>query len=240
MLFNLRYGITEVLVEQLLNAYKNSAKLHLTVSRFPAHTYVDSPALNAYTAVQGHSLGGGLCTLAYGEFLRRGAEQVFAQLSLGDLYSFAAPRVCYQPFADEINRRTQPVKGGCSFRIVNKKDPVPKMPPPGPPLANVDDFPFIHVGSAWRITDNGPEKMDDEPPPVAPPPWDQLPADAADHGMSARDMICAFTMLTEDHIRYSRILRQLAAHISLLSGLRGTRGPGTACRGADMPVSLCR
>lgn len=200
-MFNIRYGTPEVLVEQLSNAYKTPAKLHITVSRFSAHTHVDSlVALNTYTAVQGHSLGGGLCTLAYGEFLRRAAEQVFAQFSLGDLYSFAAPRVCYQPFADEINRRTQPVSGGCSFRIVNKKDPVPKMPPPGPPLANVEDFPFIHVGSAWRITDNGPEKMADEPPPVAPPSLDQIVTDGADHGMSARDMICAFTMLTEDHI----------------------------------------
>lgn len=170
---------------------------------------------------QGHSLGGGLCTLAYGEFLRREAENVFAQLSLGDLYSFAAPRVCYQPFADEINRRTQLVNGRYSFRIVNKQDPVPTMPPPGPPLANVEDFPFIHVGGAWRITDDGPEKMADEPPPVVPPPLDQISADAVDHGMPAEDVMYALTTLTEDSSRHARILRQLAGHAPLLSDLHG-------------------
>ncbi|KAL1952246.1 hypothetical protein VTO73DRAFT_1395 [Trametes versicolor] len=149
----------EVLLEQLSNAYSIGAKLHIT----------------------GHSLGGGLCTLAYGEFLRREAEPVFAQFSLGDLYSFAAPRVCYQPFADEINRRTQPASGRYSFRIVNKQDPVTVMPPPAPPLAIVEDYPFIHVGGAWRITGDGPEKMADEPPLVAPPPWDQIIAAAVDH-----------------------------------------------------------
>ncbi len=128
-------------------------------------------------------MGGGLCTLAYGEFLRRGAEPVFAQFDLGDLYSFAAPRVCYQPFANEVNRRTQSLNGRRSFRIVNKQDPVPLIPPPSPPLAVLEDFPFIHVGGAWRITDNNPEKMDYEPPPVVPPSWDQIFATAVDHGM---------------------------------------------------------
>ncbi|EIW64959.1 uncharacterized protein TRAVEDRAFT_112170, partial [Trametes versicolor FP-101664 SS1] len=185
----------------------------------------------------GHSLGGGLCTLAYGEFLRREAEPVFAQFSLGDLYSFAAPRVCYQPFADEINRRTQPASGRYSFRIVNKQDPVTVMPPPAPPLAIVEDYPFIHVGGAWRITGDGPEKMADEPPLVAPPPWDQIIAAAVDHGMAGRNIIFAFTILIESYLRHPRILRQLADHTSLLSGLHGIV-MGTARRGTDMPVSV--
>lgn len=162
---------------------------------------------------------------------------MFAQFSLGDLYSFAAPRVCYQPFADEINRRTQPASGRYSFRIVNKQDPVTVMPPPAPPLAIVEDYPFIHVGGAWRITGDGPEKMADEPPLVAPPPWDQIIAAAVDHGMAGRTIIFAFTILIEGYLRHPRILRQLADHTSLLSGLHGIV-MGTARRGTDMPVSV--
>ncbi|KAI0639043.1 Alpha/Beta hydrolase protein [Trametes polyzona] len=139
-----------VLLKQLSSAYDGQAKLHIT----------------------GHSLGGGLCTLAYGEFLRRDAEPAFSSFKFGDVYSFAAPRTCFEPFAQEFNARTRAGGGRYSFRIVNKLDPVPTMPPPGPPLDiffPTANFPFIHVAGGWEITeDRPPQKMADEPPPVAP------------------------------------------------------------------------
>ncbi|KAI0828147.1 hypothetical protein BC628DRAFT_1417727 [Trametes gibbosa] len=116
----------DVLVEQLKNANLGQTKIHIT----------------------GHSLGGGLCSLAYGEFLRRQSEPSFAGFNIGDAYSFAAPRICYEPSL---------------------------MPPPPPPLVeDVTQYPFVHVGGAWKITPTGPIKMADEPPCLPPPSLGQM------------------------------------------------------------------
>ncbi|KAI0651481.1 Alpha/Beta hydrolase protein [Trametes meyenii] len=136
----------DVLVEQLSSVYHSDSKLHFT----------------------GHSLGGGLCTLAYGEFLRRQSEAAFAKYLFGDLYALAAPRTSLLPFADKVNELCQAGGGRYTFRIVNKEDPVTTIPPP---LASeLVQYPFVHVGGGWKMTDNGPEKLADEPPPVPPAP----------------------------------------------------------------------
>ncbi|KAK7029522.1 hypothetical protein VNI00_014555 [Paramarasmius palmivorus] len=123
----------------------------------------------------GHSLGGAYCTLTYGEFLRRQAESAFSKYRFGDMYSLAAPRVCMPPFFQEVNNLTRPGGGKYLFRIVNSKDPVPTVPPRK--RSQIPDYPFMHVGGAWELTQEGPQKMADEPPPVDPQPllefiWD--------------------------------------------------------------------
>lgn len=130
---------------------------------------------------QGHSLGGAYCVITYGEFLRRQAEPAFANFNFGDMYAFAAPRVCLQPFADEFNRCVQ-ASGGekCSFRIVNMQDPVATLPPAT--ASEVARYPYVHPGSAWRITTEGPEKMSDEPPPVDPQTYDDIQTNGHYHG----------------------------------------------------------
>ncbi|KAH9891031.1 Alpha/Beta hydrolase protein [Cubamyces lactineus] len=141
----------EVLVEQLRSVYTSDSRLHFT----------------------GHSLGGAFSALTYAEFLRRQeAETAFAQFALGDLYTYGGPRSSYEPFATELNKRTREGSGKHMFRIVNSQDPVPTIPP-----LFADDlinYPFIHARGAWRITVNGPEKMNEEPPPLPPLPVDQM------------------------------------------------------------------
>ncbi|THH20919.1 hypothetical protein EUX98_g8494 [Antrodiella citrinella] len=134
----------DLLVKQLALSYDSPARLHFT----------------------GHSLGGAFCTLTYGEFLRLQAETPFNNFNFGDMYSLAAPRVCLEPFADEVNLRTQSGGGKYLFRVVNRDDPVPTIPPRTE--SQVVDYPFIHVGGAWELTDAGAEKMADEPPPATP------------------------------------------------------------------------
>ncbi|KAI0639048.1 hypothetical protein C8Q77DRAFT_28087 [Trametes polyzona] len=142
----------DVLSNQLSNAYVDGALLHAT----------------------GHSLGGALCTLAYGEFLRRreASELPFLNFNFGDLYSFAAPRTCYEPYAAEFRKVALGALGRNAFRIANRHDPIPTLPPPGPPLDEcfpTSDFPFVHIAGGWEIgEDGGPQPIADEPPSVPP------------------------------------------------------------------------
>ncbi|KAI0692917.1 Alpha/Beta hydrolase protein [Cerioporus squamosus] len=121
---------------------------------------------NAVLHFTGHSLGGAYCTLTYGEFLRQQDAPDFAKFNFGDMYTYGSPRVCLQPFATEVNKRTQAGGGKYLFRIVNRDDPVCTVPPRT--VAQIPEYPFIHVGGAWKLTDSGPNKMSDEPPPVDP------------------------------------------------------------------------
>ena len=141
-------------------------------------------------------MGGAYCTMAYAEFLRRHGAGVpsFTQYNIGDLYSLAAPRTCFEPFASQLNALTQREGSGTyAFRIVNHEDPVPKMPPPWPPLANAADYPFIHPAGGWKLGDDGPVKMADEPPPVPPPQSeDEAKANAHYHGALALKVYVLF------------------------------------------------
>ncbi|KAI0336179.1 alpha/beta-hydrolase [Cubamyces sp. BRFM 1775] len=141
----------EVLVEQLSSVYTSGSRLHFT----------------------GHSLGGAFSALAYAEFLRRQeVETAFAAFALGDMYTYGGPRSSYEPFATELNKRTQAGSGKHMFRIVNSQDPVPTIPPLY--AEDLVNYPYVHARGAWRITVNGPEKMDEEPPAFPPLPTDEM------------------------------------------------------------------
>ncbi|KAI0768642.1 Alpha/Beta hydrolase protein [Trametes elegans] len=147
----------DVLVEQLSSIYKDNARLHFT----------------------GHSLGAAFSTLAYAEFLRRSeVEQSFHSYNFGEFYSFGSPRTCLAPFYEEMRRRTTQGSGRYIFRIVNKQDPIATIPPPS--VKDLPDYPYIHVGPAWKISEAGPVRMRDEPPPEPPLPLDGTPFQ--DHG----------------------------------------------------------
>ena len=136
------------------------------------------------TPCQGHSLGGAYCIMTYGEFLRRQSEPAFSNFTFGDMYAFGAPRCCLEPFASEVNQHTAaPTGGKFSFRIVNMLDPVPTLPPLF--KEQLVEYPFVHPGRAWHTrTTAGPEKMDDEPPPVEPQSIEDIAANWHYHGSS--------------------------------------------------------
>ncbi|RPD53718.1 hypothetical protein L226DRAFT_455530 [Lentinus tigrinus ALCF2SS1-7] len=134
--------------------------MHLDLAIAIAHTRIP------YRLHQGHSLGGAYCTLTYGEFLRQQAEPAFSDFNFGDMYTYGSPRVCLEPFATLVNDHTQPGGGKYLFRIVNREDPVCTVPPRT--VDQIADYPFIHVRGAWKLSEDGPYKMSDEPPPVDP------------------------------------------------------------------------
>ncbi|RPD52115.1 hypothetical protein L227DRAFT_618084 [Lentinus tigrinus ALCF2SS1-6] len=82
------------------------------------------------------------------------------------MYTHSCPRVCLEPFATLVNDHTQPGGGKYLFCIVNREDPVCTVPPRT--VDQIADYPFVHVGGAWKLTEDGPYKMNDEPPPVDP------------------------------------------------------------------------
>lgn len=153
--------------DQLVKAYDDDPgekhMLHFTVSLISlSYKY----HRDAHLSAQGHSLGGAYCTLTYGEFLRRQNDIAFAKFKFADMYSFGAPRVCAEPFAQQVNIHTQPQEKKCLFRIVNNLDPIPTMPPLT--KDQLETFPYVHVGGAWELAESGPVKMPDEPPQVDP------------------------------------------------------------------------
>ena len=121
--------------------------------------------------------------MTYGEFLRRESEPPFKEFSFGDMYSFGASRVCLQPFAEEVKKRTLDGSRRYLFRIVNKNDPVCTVPPRT--SSQQQQYPFIHVSGAWELAKSGPSKMADEPPPVAPQPVDKITWNIRDHRTSS-------------------------------------------------------
>ena len=84
----------------------------------------------------GHSLGGGLATLA--------ADRWNLPSRKAGLYTFGCPRVGDQAFKDDFNAR--------AYRFVHKNDIVTRVPPPGL---------YCHVGHVYHI--NSEDKIDDNP-----------------------------------------------------------------------------
>ena len=85
------------------------------------------------------------------------------------MYSFAAPRVCEEPFADAVATRTTSGSDKYVFRIVYGEDPVPTVPPAFG--SQVDKYPFVHVDGGWHLySDRGPQQMPSERPPNKPVP----------------------------------------------------------------------
>ncbi|KAF7353973.1 Lipase [Mycena venus] len=143
------------------------------------HAYNDHSGERHMLHFTGHSLGGAYCTLTYGEFLRRQNEVAFANFKFGDMYSLAAPRVCAEPFAEQVNLHTQPKEKKYLFRIVNENDPIPTVPPRT--KSQLQSIPYVHVGGAWELAGSGPRKMPNEPPQVDPQSIPELFWNAAHH-----------------------------------------------------------
>jgi triacylglycerol lipase len=72
----------------------------------------------------GHSLGGALATLAGDRYERQRHARGGGEL--GGIYTFGSPLVGGRPFVDGFNARC----GDRSFRFVNDRDSVPRVPPP--------------------------------------------------------------------------------------------------------------
>ena len=156
--------------------------------------------------------------MTYGEFLRRQSEPAFANFKFGDMYAFGAPRCCLEPFASEVNQHTAaPTGGKFSFRIVNMLDPVPTLPPLF--KEQLVEYPFVHPGRAWHTsTTAGPEKMDDEPPPVEPQSIQDILANWHYHGSSLWLLAKACAVANDDSVycRSHGVLSRVANDSSLL------------------------
>ena len=93
-------------------------------------------------------MGGAFASLCFAELSIKGYDTQLA--SLGDLYTFGAPRVGRGDFAKPLLAAVRPPRNiGSSWRIVNNKDYVPKVPA-SPPFPFSKD-PFIHVDAAYKI-----------------------------------------------------------------------------------------
>jgi len=100
----------------------------------------------AITHVTGHSLGGAYSSLSYAQMCIGGFGTTKA--SLGDLYTFGSPRVGRGDFAVPLKAAiSPPANFGSSWRIVNYRDYVPKVP--ASPFWSSD--PFIHINAAYMI-----------------------------------------------------------------------------------------
>ncbi|KAG9119364.1 hypothetical protein FRC07_005630, partial [Ceratobasidium sp. 392] len=81
---------------------------------------------NVITHCTGHSLGGNYSSLCFTQFTEPNALP--SKAALGDMYTFGAPRSGLQDFAqaakDHLGSNT-----GSSWRIANKGDGVPQVPP---------------------------------------------------------------------------------------------------------------
>ncbi len=82
----------------------------------------------------GHSLGAAVATLVAD---RISAE--FPDVPFGGLYTFGSPLVGDRAFVDGFNRRHQ----GRSFRVVNDRDGVTRVPPPQLGYRHVNDERFL-------------------------------------------------------------------------------------------------
>jgi len=101
-----------------------------------------------------------LASLSYGELCIEGPGTPLA--SLGDLYTFGSPRVGRGDFATAFRAAvSSPQCIGSSWRIVNHKDYVPKIPA-SPPWPFSRD-PFVHVDAAYQISPaSKPQKLPSE------------------------------------------------------------------------------
>ena len=93
-------------------------------------------------------MGGAFASLCFAELSIKGYGT--SDASLGDLYTFGAPRVGRGDFAKALRDAVgRPQNIGSSWRIVNDGDYVPKLPA-SPPWPQSKD-PFIHVDAVYKI-----------------------------------------------------------------------------------------
>ena len=122
----------------LKNAGSFSAQVAEHLRRHAAAT-PGAAALEPSVEVTGHSLGAPLATYYVAE-----NELIHKTRNLG-LYTFASPRVGDREFVNIFN-----ALGLTSWRIVNKEDLVPRMPPGFPPT-----FLFQHVNAEQLYNSSG-------------------------------------------------------------------------------------
>ncbi|KAG2006845.1 hypothetical protein CC2G_014588 [Coprinopsis cinerea AmutBmut pab1-1] len=112
------------------------------------------------THVTGHSLGGAYATLTHGQLCIEGFGAAGA--AVGDLYTFGGPRAGRGDFATLFKASVAPpTDQGSTWRIVNYKDYIPKVPASKPliPVSN----PFVHIDAGVMVyPDKQPESLPSE------------------------------------------------------------------------------
>ncbi|KAF5598567.1 lipase class 3 [Fusarium pseudocircinatum] len=109
--------------------------------------------------VTGHSLGGSYSQLCYAGLLTAITPAFPEHATIGDQYTFGAPRIGSQGWA-RYNINLVEGADGLTWRIVNNKDIVPQVPPTS---LKLDQLNFRHVGNGVRIfTDSIPQGIPDE------------------------------------------------------------------------------
>lgn len=109
----------------------------LSASMLAAVASFTSTSLPLY--VCGHSLGGGVATLASLDIVMHGAYPAAAPI----MYTFGGLHVGDQTFADTFNARV-----AAAFRVVNLADFVPQLTG-----LSADDTSYVHVGEEWWFLD---------------------------------------------------------------------------------------
>ncbi|GJJ08083.1 hypothetical protein Clacol_002290 [Clathrus columnatus] len=129
--------------------YKTASLVPYTMVRSAISDIANGSTNNVIMHVTGHSLGGAYGALTYAQLTIDGSGVTKA--ILGDLYTFGAPRVGRGDFSGSF--KTAVAAGttctGSPWRIVNKKDIVPKVPASPPWPLSLD--PYIHIDSAYMI-----------------------------------------------------------------------------------------
>jgi hypothetical protein len=122
------------------------------------------------THVIGHSLGGSYAQLCFAQMLIDANVQPPKDISftIGDQYSFGAPRVGNEDWA-KANATWIAVQRGSTWRIVNNKDIVPQVPPT---KLKPDQLDFYHTDNGKRIFKyHAPENIASEIGGPPPPPF---------------------------------------------------------------------
>ncbi|KAF5975606.1 lipase class 3 [Fusarium coicis] len=128
----------------------------------------DAPA-RPRVHVTGHSLGGSYSQLCYAGLLTAVTPAFPEHATIGDQYTFGAPRIGSQDWA-KYNIQLVGEADGLTWRIVNNNDIVPQVPPTS---LKLDQLNFRHVGNGVRIfTDNIPQGIPDETEGPNPPVYD--------------------------------------------------------------------
>ena len=91
---------------------------------------------NQQVWVTGHSLGGALAVLLAATLMETG-------IKVSGLYTFGAPRVGDEEFANRLNDE---LSDGAHWRVVNEEDLVPHLPP---------EMFFCHAGNRMLLLSDG-------------------------------------------------------------------------------------
>lgn len=156
-------------------------------------TKVFNNQTSVLTHVTGHSLGGSYSTLCYAALLADSETpgSLPSKLAVHDLFNFASPRIGLGDFAYKVQRVVAAPDKGCTWRIVNNTDPIPKVPPV---KILAEGYPFVHIDDGMKIySDKKPTLMPSEIGPSPPGPG-PIPLDWSDHKMAAYTAALVYAM----------------------------------------------